>query len=317
MPVINNFDHVDTEWLTKVLGETVVNFELSTSTSNWAQNAQIAATIADGSTRSLWLKLCIGDTFGKSEVDYYTRDYFGLQAAPLVKCYDACFEPGRGYHLLLEDMSGKYRDRKTAPPTLEHGFAIAAALARMHRHHWEAGVPPSSVDWERYFAQIRPGVTAIESATNRSFSDSFEIHAKKLVQRWSDPKGLTLLHGDVNPTNVLTPLEAEFPVYFLDRQPFDWSIQYGLAVYDLAYALVPWWPHAFRTANRQAILEHWFDHLDQPDYSWEQATYDWDLSVEHCLHIPIEWCREPCDVVAKRELWAWQLGNITGLSVGL
>ena len=57
---------------------------------------------------------------------------------------------------------------------------------------------------------------------------------------------MSLLHGDLNPTNILTPKTADTPVYFLERQPFDWSLTYGLGAYDLAYFLVIWWPEDIR-----------------------------------------------------------------------
>lgn len=316
MPVIQQLDQVTAAWLTAVLGEEVADVKLSPSTSSWAQNASIAALMASGETRTFWLKLCIGATLGSSEVEYYLRDYVGLADAPLVACYDACYEPGIGYHVLLDDLSADFRDRKAATPTLEHGLALAAAVARMHAHHWESGSPPTAAEWDAYFEQISPGVERIEEATGRLFRTDFESHSAQLRQRWSDPVGLTLLHGDINPTNVLSPKGAESPVYILDRQPFDWSLTYGLAAYDLAYAIVPWWPHDVRTRHQDVILRHWFDHLGQPGYTWEQAQSDWDLSVEHCLHIPIEWCRDPGSLEEMRSLWEWQLGNITGQAVG-
>lgn len=312
MSLIHRFDQLTVEWLTEVLGEKVADVKLSTTTSHWAQNASIEALMASGQERSLWLKLCMGGTFGRSEVDYYLRDYVDLPDAPLVTCYDAYCEPGVGYHVLLDDLSVEFRDRKLAPPTLEHGLALAAALARLHAHHWESAAPPTAVDWDVYFDQIRPGIERIEEATGRSFRANFESHSVRLRERWSHPAGLTLLHGDVNPTNVLSPKGAESPVYILDRQPFDWAITYGLAAYDLAYAIVPWWPHDVRTSHQDVILRHWFDHLGQAGYTWEQAQSDWELSVEHCLHIPISWCRDPGAVEEMRGLWEWQLGNISG-----
>ena len=311
--LIEKSDQVSAEWLSGVLGETVSHVEITSTASSWASHAGIVAATASGRALRLWLKMCLGKTFGRSEVDFYTRDYVGLANAPLVPCFDACFVPGVGYHLLLTDLSERFRDRKIAEPTLEHGLAIAAALALMHQHHWETAAPPNESQWNRYFDQIRPGVLPLERATDRSFRHRFELHTKELLNRWHDPQGMTLLHGDLNPTNVLTPKGAESPVYFLDRQPFEWSLTYGLAVYDLAYALVPWWPDTFRTLHEQTILRHWFERLNQHGYSWDQAQRDWSLSVEQCLHVPFEWCSDPETEVSMRPLWQWQLGNITGI----
>lgn len=312
MGVIRSFQEVNPAWLSEVLGAEVTRVSVSTSSSNWAQNASLIATFADGTERRLWLKLCLGDTFGRSEVDYYLKDYVSLPNAPLVACHDASYEEGIGYHILLDDLSGEFRDRKSADTTLEHGLALAEAIACLHSHHWERGVPPSGREWDAYFAQIEPGIAPLEAQTGFALRKDFEDHARRLLDRWSNPVGLTLLHGDINPTNVLTPHGTDSPVYILDRQPFNWAITYGLAVYDLAYAIVPWWPHEFRLSCQEQILRCWYDHLGQLGYSWEQALSDWELSEEHCLHVPIEWCREPDDVDRMRGLWEWQFGNITG-----
>ncbi len=312
MPTIQRFNQVTPAWLTAVLGEEVVGVELTSSTSTWAQNASISALMASGHRRRLWLKLCLGDTFSCSEVNYYSRDYVELADAPLVTCYDSCYEPGIGYHLLLDDLSEEFRDRKDAPPTLEYGLALASAIGRIHAHHWESGVPPTMVQWNEYLNHIRSGIGPFEMATGFPVRAKFESHATRLRERWFNPIGLTLLHADINPTNVLTPKVAESPVFILDRQPFDWTITYGLAVYDLAYAVVPWWPYEFRVSIQEVILKRWLYEIGRPEYTWEQAREDWYLSVEHCLHIPIEWCRDPSDLERMRGLWEWQLANILG-----
>ncbi len=304
-------DELNVAFLSRALGETVTAFTYTAERSNWARHAAIRATRADGTTQALRLKLC-GDTFGRSEVDYYTRDYVGMVDAPLVRCHDAAYAAGVGYHLLLDDLSATHHDRKLVPPTLAHGLALARALGRLHAHHWGTGTPPDQAAQDRYFAEIRPGVAGLERATGRPYAARFEAHAAALRARWADPRGLTLIHGDVNPTNVLTPRDAETPLYFLDRQPFDWSFTHALAVSDLAYATAPWWPPAFRIQHEAAILRAWHEALGQPDYAWERAQADYALCVEQCLHVPMEWCANPENVEKMRWLWEWQLGNLQG-----
>ena len=93
-------DTISLEWLSEILNKPVAHFEAKTEASNWASQVLLIAHFADGGLQALRLKICLGDTFGRSEVDYYTRDYVELANAPLVRCYDAQFEPGVGYHLL-------------------------------------------------------------------------------------------------------------------------------------------------------------------------------------------------------------------------
>ena len=95
----------------------------------------------------------------------------------------------------------------------------------------------------------------MERATGYSLRERFALHEQAFRQRWANPKGMSLLHGDLNPTNVLTPSGHEGPPYFLDRQPFDWSLTYGVAASDLAYFMIPWWPEQERDKSLDRIPE--------------------------------------------------------------
>lgn len=311
MSVLTHASALTPEWLSAVLGHTVVRIDATTETSNWSSQVPLKATLASGERLALRLKICLGDTFGPSEVAYYTHDYTDLPNAPLVRCYDAQYAPGVGYHLLLDDLSATHHNRRDAPPTLAYGLAVAEALGRLHRHHVHSQPVPDNTVWERYFTEILPGVVPLEQATGQPFAARVAAHADALRTRWSNPVGMSLLHGDLNSTNVLTPQDAESPVYFLDRQPFDWSLTYGVAAYDLAYFLILWWPAEVRHTHEAAILRCWFEAFAAPGYTWEQAQTDWSLSVEQCLHVPLEWCSKPETAESMRWLWQMQLDRIT------
>jgi hypothetical protein len=301
---------VDAAWLSQVLGAPVVALRVESGHGNWSRQFAIAATLAGGGIRALRLKVCRGDTFGRSEVDYYTRDYVDMPAAPLVRCFDARFEAGVGYHLLLEDLSATHADRRDAVPTLAHGLAVAEALGRMHRHHWQTRSAPDEAALDRYFAAIRPGLGPIERETGVALGPGFDRQEQAMRQRWRQPQGMSLLHGDLNPTNILTPCGAQAPVLFIDRQPFDWSLTYGLAVSDLALFMLPWWPVELRAACEEPVLRCWHAALGRADYSWAQAQADWRLAVEQCMHIPIEWCSSEASRVDMRWLWTQQLERV-------
>ena len=310
--MIRNFDQVTSNWLTEVTRESVLEFSMQVEESNWARHAKVTLTFQDGTGRKLWLKICLHPQSGRSEVDYYLRDYVNLPGAPLVKCHDAAYEPGVGYHILLDDLSDHFHDHKEVPPTLELGLAVAEGLAQLHAHHWETGPAKEPGNWELEFANLRPGITNMERATGKAFANRFTLLQEELAERWSDPSGMTLLHGDANPTNVLTPKFADTPVYFLDRQPLDGITPYGLAVYDLAYAIAPWWNRELRLEHELAILRRWYEALSRPGYSWDRAQADWTLSVEHCLFVPAHWCIDPTECDSMRWLWGWQLENLDG-----
>jgi hypothetical protein len=308
--VIRSEDEISASWLSQVLAQGVEHVRISSGSGNWSRQLIIEADLTDGTKRVLRLKTCSGETFGRSEVDYYTRDYVGLRDAPLVPCFDAQYDPAVGYHILLADLTATHIDRRDAAPSLAYGMAVAEALGKMHRHHWESMPAPDDAALDRYFDEVRPGLAAMENATGCALRDRFERHEKAFRSRWAEPRGMSLLHGDLNPTNVLTPRGAETPVYFLDRQPFDWSLTYGVAVSDLAYFMIPWWPEQARHECEHAVLRHWHESLGKPDYSWEQAQADWRLSVEQCLHVPMEWCSKAATLERMRWLWEAQFARI-------
>jgi hypothetical protein len=308
--VLRSPEELTTTWLSLILRRDVVRFVASSDQSNWSNQHRVVVTFADEATRALRLKVCLGTTFGRSEVDYYTRDYVGLSQAPLVRCWNAMYEEGTGYHLLLDDLSATHRNGRGVLPTLEYGLAVAEALGRLHKHHWCSRPAPEQAALDRYFDEIRPGVAAMEHATGLTFSTRFQDHERAMRTRWARSHGMTLLHGDLNSTNILAPISRDRPVYFLDRQPFDWSLQYGVAVSDLAYMLVLWWPSEVRRVHEEAIFRRWYKTLSAEEYSWNEALADWLLSVEQCLHVPLEWCSKPDTLERMRWLWEMQLGRV-------
>lgn len=154
-PVIRGPDEVDTSWLGCVLKQGVESFTIASGHGNWSRQLAISARMADGSTRALRLKICLGHDFGRSEVDFYTRDYV-----------------------------------------------------------------------------------------------------------------------------------------------------------DLAYFMMPWWPEHARQASEVAVLRRWYDALDKPGYAWSEALADWRLSVEQCLHVPMEWCSKEATRESMRWLWQEQFARI-------
>ncbi|MFZ5547720.1 MAG: phosphotransferase [Pseudomonadota bacterium] len=309
-PLLRDPDDLTPAWLAQALGEPVARFAVSDGQGNWSRQVALRVELADGRTRDLRLKLCLGDVFGPSEVDYYTRDYLGLEGAPLVRCFAAHHEPGDGYHLLLEDLSASHENQRDIVPTLAYGLAFAEALAKLHRFHWQSGPAPEPPTLSRYFDEIRPGVAVLDGLAGRAWALQQAGHEETFRRRWADPRGMSLLHGDLNPTNVLAPRGRDGPLYFLDRQPFDWSLTYGLAVSDLAYAMAPWWPEEAFKACAGAVLRRWHECLDLPGYGWEQTEVDWRLSLRQCLDVPFQWCAHEDTAQAMRWLWQAQLQRV-------
>lgn len=303
---------IDAAWLGQRLGERVLAVRLrgDAEAANWSSHQRLIAVLADGRELALRLKRCTAAEFDGSEIDYYLRDYRELANAPLPRCWHGERLPGAGYQLLLADLADTHEDRRDRPPSLAHGLALAEALALLHRHHWRSQPAPTVAQLQRYFAAIEPGLAVIEGRSGLQLAARYREHKAAMRARWADPAAMSLLHGDANPTNVLAPRGAEGPVLLIDRQPFAWSLRYGPAVWDLAYATVPWWPEAALHDWAEPMLRHWWQCLGAADYDWVAVQADWRLAIDQCLHVAIEWCAEPAAAASMQWLWSAQLQRV-------
>jgi hypothetical protein len=329
--VLTHLDQLTPEWLTAVLlrdgalekGEVASIATLGIKERTWSVSTRLRPSYAPGSSgrmpERLFLKIVDtevdeDESIIPSEVNYYKRDYVGVAGAPLVRCYGAAFsEELHHYYVLLDDLSETHRQVSTSdtetPVTAEYGLALVEGLAAMHAHWWGAqrldqiSEPIHSAEViERFVAIARPGVGHIlaccgdelEPLWPGAIHDIYARHPRALVERTRDDNGFTLIHGDVGPMNIFVPLDGVRPLYILDRQPFDWSLTSWLAAYDLAYAIVLYWPVETRRALEAQMLRHYHGELQRrgvTEYAWERLYDDYRLSVMMCLYVATEWCR--------------------------
>ena len=336
--VISDVQYVTAAWLTGALRRSgalptgcVRDIAVETDKSIWSRIVKLRPRYdgaAGAPPGALLLKICAGDhaVFGPSEVHYYVRDYADLPDAPIPRCYDAQFSNASGaYHILMDDLSATHGNTWTRSPTLQRGLAVAAGLAALHAHWWGverlrthgSDVPGQSAI-DRYIGHIAPGLApliaalgdALEPTWHEALLDIFAHHPARMIERTTDPSGFTLVHGDVNPGNILAPLDGPGPVYLLDRQPFDWSLTTWLAVSDVAYMMVHWWDSAVRRQWELPILQHYHAELLRrgvSGYSWEQLRRDYALTAVQSVYVAVEWCVIEADRTKMRWLWEPQL----------
>ena len=336
--VVTEEREITAGWLTEVLGRAgallsgrVVSVAVALGGASWSRHARLRLSYSPDSSgerpEGLFLKICAGDAavFGPSEVHYYTRDYVAHPDAPLPRCYDAAYrETPRAYHLLLEDLSETHVDGFQVEPTLEVGQGVAAALARLHAVHWgasglrAAGMPVAGEpELGRYFGWIERGLEPLLAAAGDALGPAggevlervFARHPAAMLRRTDRLNGFTLVHGDTNPGNLLLPRQPPGPVYVIDRQPFDWSLQGWLAASDLAILMVLHWEERARRELEVAVLRHYRVALGEAgvDLSWDDLLRDYRFSVAQCLEFAVEWCVLPKDRTGMRWLWERQL----------
>ncbi len=323
--VITSIDQVNTAWLTYVLTNSgalingvVATFDVNEGRGNWSTNATINVKYVYGSQgalpQQLFLKMVNAHLedgfFGPSEIYYYTRDFTGVERAPLVRCYNAVFSDElQRYHVLLDNLSATHINAEEKIVTMEYGLALAEGLAVMHAHWWGAqrftqgGATMHSAEHILRFVDIAEScveniINHFSSELERHWPDAIRTlyakHPQTLIKRTKDDRGFTLVHGDLGHKNVLVPRDGDRPIYIIDRQPFDWALTTWLGVYDLAYAMVLDWEIETRRHLEMPILRHYHDHLIKngvTGYSWEQLYDDYKLCVAMGVYVATEYFR--------------------------
>jgi hypothetical protein len=324
--LITHIEEVTPAWLTIVLTHSaalihgaVESCEVSQGRGNWSTNARLTLHYLPGSQGAMPLRLFLklvnanfeGGSFSPSEVTYYTRDYVGLQGAPLVRCYDAIFSGEKMcYHVLMDDLSETHVEAEQKAPTLEYGMALADGLAILHARWWgasrfsELGERMHSAKKIQRFVDISEcGVAVILDRYANTLEPHwpavlrtlFEKYPRVILERARDDNGFTVIHGDVGQKNILVPRDADRPIYIIDRQPFDWSLTIWLGVYDLAYAIVLDWDVEARRLWEIPILRRYHDQLIRngvTGYTWEQLLDDYRLCAVMCVFTAAEYFRD-------------------------
>lgn len=314
LPALHDPAAVTADWLQRALGRRVLSFNRTDATSNWGAHVRIVAEV-DGEPAPLKLRVKIASSsvFGRGEVDYYLRDFVDLPGAPLVRCHHAAADDTH-YHLLLDDLADTHHNQDEFPVTRDYGRGLVESLARLQAHRWTAN-PPDTAALEAGFAEPLQGLPvmldAMEdgfgTAERRRVADVFDRLPEALARRAADPAGFAWTHGDLNPGNILAPVDGPGPVLLIDYQPFGGPPGHDqLAISDLAHAMVLWWPEASRREWAAPLVAHWHAQLCSLGVGYASADrlqQDWRLCVARTLLTPASRCAEPGAVTAHRELW--------------
>jgi hypothetical protein len=157
-------------------------------------------------------------------------------------------------------------------------------------------------------AQARLDSTEIESLRRILAALPGRLRARTAIR-----SGFSLVHGDPNPTNILSPRHPPGKIFLIDRQPFDWSLTTWLGVHDLAYLMVLFWETPIRRTQEIPILTRYLEQLTQrgvAGYAWEDLFQDYRLSAAQCACVPVSWCVRYEDRVRKEWLWSRQLQRV-------
>lgn len=263
-----------------------------------------------------------------SELQFYRLLAPVLGTPPLVRCYAATEhdddEPGI---LVLEDLRATHDHPPwPIPPSRKESEAAVDALARVHAQFWEALALGDTIGRSHTRASLTAmveGIAAHLPAFFDAVGEALTSDARHVLERvfssslepWlrlTDPRALTVIHGDAHTWNFLFPRSGEGAALLIDWQL--WHIDVGAR--DLAFFMALHWYPNRRAALERPLLRHYHDCLLErgvENYSFDELWLDYRRCCVRNLTIPILfwsrgmkpegwWHRLKCALASYRDL---------------
>ena len=248
------------------------------------------------------------------EITFYTdiiptmQTRYDWRDLPFIRCYDVAYNAATAeMHFLFEDISESYAATEgLTPPTAKHRQKAIDAFALIHAFWWEH----PTLDNPHTAVSIANNIRNAQA----KFSDFANFMANRLTptqhhilqtaisqwpphrqQRLLQGKGLTLVHRDPHPLNLLYERNGRH-VKLIDWQ--SWRADTGTD--DIAYFIACHWPAALRHKEEHTLLRQYHHQLIDngvQNYTWADCWYDYRASVMRCLFFllnawsPAQWER--------------------------
>jgi aminoglycoside/choline kinase family phosphotransferase len=255
-------------------------------------------------------------------MEFYRQVAPSLDAPPLVRCLAA---PDRA--LVLEDLRATHDHRPwPLPPTPEQSEHAVDALARVHATLWESPAlgdtlgRPHTVDSLRTMVQgiaaHLPGfMHAVGGTLPQASRQAYERVFSSSLAPWmrlTDPRALTVAHGDAHAWNFLFPSAGGGPAVLIDWQL--WHLDVGAR--DLAFFMALHWYPSWRKELERPLLQRYHERIRElgaTGYSFDDLWLDYRRCAVRNLTIPVLfwsrgmapegwWHRLECAVAAYRDL---------------
>lgn len=257
----------------------------------------------------LFLKIPNPDTtWADREYTFYTRIEPAMRQRcgpvdggwPFLRCYDARYNPRTGAsHLLLEDVSETYSTRDDLqPPAQEHLHGLIDGLALLHAAWWqhphlgtELGSRLTEDTLSGLMTEAQENYYHFMDFMGEGLSERQRDILERVVEGWPPLRlqrllagqGLTLVHRDLHPLNIMYSRNVLEPsVKLVDWQ--SWRVDTGTD--DLAYMLACHWTPEQRSREERSLVARYYRSLvaqGVTGYNWEQCWYDYRASIHRCL----------------------------------
>jgi ecdysteroid kinase len=254
-----------------------------------------------------------------NESQFYREVAPGLTSPPVVRCL-AIADDGV---LVLEDLRATHDHPPwPIPPIREHSEVAIDALAQVHAAYWEDATVGQQHTVDSLTSMVQGIVTNLSPFMD-AFGDALTAEARKVYEgvfssslkpwlRLTDPRALTIIHGDAHTWNFLFPRSGAGPAYLIDWQL--WHIDVGAR--DLAFFMALHWYPGRRRELEAPLLRRYHEALlahGVANYTFDDLWLDYRRCVIRNLTIPIIfwsagrkpeawWHRLECALSAYRDL---------------
>jgi hypothetical protein len=256
------------------------------------------------------------------ELKFYREVAPIIGSPPLVNCL-AAVENGSSEIIVLEDLRATHDHPPwPIPPSREQSEVAIDALAHVHAACWESSTLGNPHTVQSLTSMVEGIVTNLPRFMDQ-FGDGLTAEAREIYERvfssslkpWlrlTDPRALTIIHGDAHTWNFLFPRSGSGPAYLIDWQL--WHVDIGTR--DLAYFMALHWYPGRRRELELTLLRRYHEALlahGVVNYTFDDLLLDYRRCVVRNLTIPIIlssrgmkpevwWHRLECALAAYKDL---------------
>jgi len=237
------------------------------------------------------------------EAEFYNSVAVGMNASPLIRCYDAAFsaESGRS-HLLLDDLSEThFQPKSPLPPEPRHCELAVASMAELHAFWWDHSQLGNGIGALFNESELSAFLSDVEKNVRRFIDflgDQLSAKRRKIYDRllaskheiWghlTSASGLTVTHGDAHWWNFLYPRDASKHRVCL----FDWQLWHiDLGARDIAFTIALGGYSERMASIEQDLVRHYYDSLiahGVRNYTWVDCWNDYRWSALRNLNVPV------------------------------
>lgn len=306
------------QWLGREVTDLAIDLELETPISKLVFLSVTYSTKTD-LPRNLVVKT--PHKGENSEVQFYRQLAPLMETPPLVRCLASIEDTST---ILIEDLRSTHDHPPwPVPPSPTQCERAVEALAHVHAHWWEStklGREIGKPNTTESLTTMVQGIASHLPSFFDTFGDALPVETRTIYERvfssslkpWlrlTDPRALTIVHGDAHTWNFLFPRVGDGPAFLFDWQV--WHVDAGAR--DLAFMMALHWYPSRRRDLEVPLLRHYHKELNRTDYSFDDLWLDYRLCAVRNLTIPIIfwsrgmkpegwWHRLECAVAAYRDL---------------